>query len=98
MIPVARPYLPDIRRVQGYLEEADAQGRLSNDGPLVQRLARRLEAHLGVENLVLVANGTLALQIAYRAMAIGGTSETPAEAVTTPFTFVATANSLQWEG
>lgn len=64
---------------------------------LVQELTRRLEKYLGVENLLLVANGTLALQIAYRALGVTGRNE-PTEAITTPFTFVATASSLKWEG
>ena len=65
----------------------------------MQELTRRLEEYLGVENLLLVANGTLALQIAYRALGISGqASVTPGEAITTPFSFAATASSLKWEG
>jgi dTDP-4-amino-4,6-dideoxygalactose transaminase len=46
-----------------------------------------------------VANGTLALQIAYRALGVSGNEhgEQP-EAITTPFTFIATASSLKWDG
>ncbi len=52
----------------------------------------RLEEYLGVQNLLLVANGTLALQIAYKVLGVSG------KAITTPFTFVATSSSLRWEG
>jgi dTDP-4-amino-4,6-dideoxygalactose transaminase len=58
-----------------------------------------LEEYLGVENLLLVSNGTLALQIAYRALGVSAANqdERP-EAITTPFTFIATASSLKWDG
>jgi dTDP-4-amino-4,6-dideoxygalactose transaminase len=62
-------------------------------------LTRRLEEYLGVENLLLVSNGTLALQIAYHALGINEpVNGKPAEAITTPFTFIATASSLKWDG
>ncbi|XKE45427.1 DegT/DnrJ/EryC1/StrS family aminotransferase [Halomonas organivorans] len=99
MIPYTRPYLPDRERLDRYLDRLYESHWLTNSGELVQELTRRLEDYLGVENLLLVANGTLALQIAYRAL---GVSKKPAstrhEAITTPFTFIATASSLKWEG
>ncbi|WP_444984196.1 DegT/DnrJ/EryC1/StrS family aminotransferase [Halomonas mongoliensis] len=98
MIPVTRPYFPNIRKVEAYLEGIYSRQRLTNGGPLVEELATRLEAYLGVRNLVLVANGTLALQIAYRVLGISGRLEGQADAVTTPFSFIATASSLKWEG
>ena len=58
----------------------------------MQELKTRLEEYLGVQNLLLVANGTLALQIAYKVLGVSG------KAITTPFTFVATSSSLRWEG
>ncbi len=98
VIPVTRPYLPSRERLDAYIDGIYERGWLTNNGVLVQELTRRLETHLGVENLLLVANGTLALQIAYRALGVtpeahGGV----VEAVTTPFSFVATASSLAWE-
>jgi dTDP-4-amino-4,6-dideoxygalactose transaminase len=97
MIPVTKPYLPNREKLDRYIDGIYERQWLTNNGPLVQELTRRLEEYLGVENLLLVSNGTLALQIAYRALGISG-SEAPAEAITTPFTFVATASSLKWEG
>ncbi|WP_372997168.1 DegT/DnrJ/EryC1/StrS family aminotransferase [Marinobacter sp.] len=99
MIPVTKPYLPNRRKLEKYLDGIYERNWLTNNGPLVEELSRRLEAYLGVDNLLLVANGTMALQVAYRALGI----EKPlngkaAEAVTTPFTFAATASSLEWEG
>lgn len=48
--------------------------------------------YLGIENLLVVANGTLALQVAMQTLGVKG------EGVTTPFTFVATASALKWQG
>ncbi|AIA73875.1 aminotransferase DegT [Halomonas campaniensis] len=97
MIPVTKPYLPNREKLNRYIDGIYERVWLTNNGELVQKLTKRLEAYLGVENLLLVANGTLALQIAYRALGISSCDE-PTEAITTPFTFVATASSLKWEG
>lgn len=97
MIPVTKPYLPSREKLDRYIDGIYERQWLTNNGPLVQELTRRLEKYLGVENLLLVSNGTLALQVAYRALGISG-REAPTEAITTPFTFVATASSLKWEG
>lgn len=91
-IPVNRPYQPPFAEYQKYLEQAYERNWLTNNGPLVQQLKERLEAYLGVKNLLLVANGTLAMQLAYRALHV------KKAALTTPFTFIATSSSLQWEG
>jgi len=99
MIPVAKPYLPSRERLEKYIDGIYERQWLTNNGQLVQELTRRLEDYLGVENLLLVSNGTLALQIAYRALGIHGpVNGQPAEAITTPFTFIATASSLKWDG
>lgn len=99
MIPVTKPYLPAREKLDKYIDGIYEREWLTNNGPLVQELTKRLEEYLGVENLLLVSNGTLALQIAYRALGVSTTNrdEKP-EAITTPFTFVATASSLKWEG
>lgn len=97
MIPVTKPYLPSREKLDRYIDGIYERQWLTNHGPLVQELTSRLEEYLGVKNLLLVCNGTLALQIAYRALGISGQAQ-PAEAITTPFTFVATASSLKWEG
>ncbi|MCB8888159.1 DegT/DnrJ/EryC1/StrS family aminotransferase [Vreelandella malpeensis] len=97
MIPVTKPYLPCREKFDRYIDGIYDRTWLTNNGKLVQELTQRLEEYLEVENLLLVANGTLALQIAYRALCVTGRHE-PIEAITTPFTFVATASSLKWEG
>ncbi|WP_077529031.1 DegT/DnrJ/EryC1/StrS family aminotransferase [Vreelandella utahensis] len=92
MIPATRPSIPNRKTLERYLDGVFERAWLTNDGPLVRELTERLEDYLGVENLLLVANGTLALQVAYKALNI------EREAVTTPFTFIATASAMQWQG
>src|SRR5690554_1452104 len=99
MIPVTKPYFPSREKLNQYIDGIYERQWLTNNGQLVQELTERLEDYLGVENLLLVSNGTLALQIAYRALGISDSNpDAKPEAVTTPFSFIATASSLKWEG
>lgn len=88
MINVTKTYLPDINKYKKYIEEIYKNGWVTNNGPMVQKLEKKLADYLGVKNLVLVSNGTVALEIAYRTLDIKGF------AITTPFSFVATTSSL----
>ena len=92
MFPVAKPVLPDLARYGAYLEKIHERVWLTNFGPLYEELTERLKELLGVRHLLLVANGTLALQVAYRALDVTGA------VLTTPFSFVATTSSMAWEG
>jgi dTDP-4-amino-4,6-dideoxygalactose transaminase len=92
MINVTKTYLPNKKRYQKYVDEIYANGWITNYGPLVQKLEKKLAQYLGVKNLVLVANGTVALEIAYRTLDI------KKYAITTPFSFVATTSSLVTNG
>ncbi|MBS7420058.1 DegT/DnrJ/EryC1/StrS family aminotransferase [Pseudomonas syringae] len=92
MINVTKAYLGDIDQFKRYVEGIYARGWLTNHGPLARELTDRLKDYLGVRHIILTNNGTLALQVAYRALGLSGS------AVTTPFSFVATSSSLQWEG
>jgi len=92
MINVTKTYLPPREKYKAYVDRIFDSGWLTNKGQLVQELERRLSVYLGVENLLLVANGTIALQVAYKTLGIKG------EVITTPFSFVATTSSLVWEG
>ncbi|WP_417466352.1 DegT/DnrJ/EryC1/StrS family aminotransferase [Kordiimonas sp.] len=99
MIPITKPYLPNREKLNQYIDGIYERNWLTNNGPLVQELTQRLESYLGIENLLLVSNGTLALQVAYRALGITNSDQSERlEAITTPFTFIATASSLKWEG
>ena len=92
MINVTKTYLPDIDKYKSYIDKIYANGQLTNNGPMVQKLERRLEEYLGVNNVILVANGTLALDVAYRALGLTG------DVITTPFSFVATTSSIVSNG
>lgn len=92
MINVTKTYLPDKEKYKKYIDEIYTNGQITNRGPLVRRLEERLSKYLGVKNLILVANGTVALEIAYRTLGVKGF------AITTPFSFVATTSSLVTNG
>jgi dTDP-4-amino-4,6-dideoxygalactose transaminase len=84
--------LPDEERLFALLRDVFASGHLTNNGAAAVELEDRLREYLGVEHLVLTSSGTLALQIAYRALDLRG------EVVTTPFSWVTTVSSLRWVG
>ncbi|WP_244143658.1 DegT/DnrJ/EryC1/StrS family aminotransferase [Burkholderia ubonensis] len=65
---------------------------LTNHGPLVNELEAKLKELLGVPNTLFLSNGTIALQIAIKALELKG------EIITTPFSYVATTSSIVWEG
>lgn len=92
MINVTKTYLPNIDKYKNYIDEIYASGQVTNNGPMLKRLEKRLAEYLGVKNLILVANGTVALEIAYRTLELKGF------AITTPFSFVATTSSLVTNG
>ena len=91
-IYVTQPYLPPLEEFIPYLEKIWENKWLTNGGPFHQELEKELAEYLGVEHLALFANGTLALVTALQALRITG------EVITTPFSFVATAHSLLWNG
>ncbi|MGE3613418.1 MAG: DegT/DnrJ/EryC1/StrS family aminotransferase [Sulfurimonas sp.] len=88
MINVTKTYLPNKEKYKKYIDRIFENGWLTNNGPLVQKLEKRLAEYLGVKNIVLVSNGTVALEIAYRPLGLKGF------VITTPFSFVATTSSL----
>jgi dTDP-4-amino-4,6-dideoxygalactose transaminase len=92
MIPVTKAYLPPLDEYTRQLSRAWQTGWVTNNGILVKELAEKLRLYLDVPNIQLVANGTLALQIAIKALNLKG------EIITTPFSYVATTNAILWEG
>lgn len=89
---VTQPHLPPLEEFVPYLERIWNSKVLTNGGPFHQQLERDLAEHLGVKELALFTNGTLALVTALQALRITG------EVITTPFSFVATSHALQWNG
>lgn len=91
-IYVTQPHLPPLEEFIPYLEKIWANKILTNCGPFHQQLEDALCKYLEVEYLALFTNGTLALVTALQALRITG------EVITTPYSFVATAHSLLWNG
>lgn len=92
MLPVTRAFLPSIEEYQNYLKVIWENRWLTNHGPMVTKLQEELKSLLGVPHLFVVANGTVALQIALRALQV------KREVITTPFSYVASTSSIVWEG
>lgn len=87
---VTRPLLPPLAEVVSRLEQVWASRWLTNAGVQHEALEAALREHLGVPQLSLFNNGTIALMTAMRALNLSGS------VVTTPFTFPATPHSLVW--
>lgn len=94
MIPVTKPYVPSRKIFDQYVDKIFDTRLFSNNGPLVSELTQKLEKYLGVENLLLVNNGTLALEVAIQALGLGEGDE----AITSPFTYVATSSAIKRMG
>ena len=90
MIALNSPIKPDLKKLNEYLERINSAGWYTNFGPLHNELTARLEDYLGVQNLLLISNGTAALQVAGRALGCESF-------VSTPFSFVATASAFLWQ-
>ena len=89
---VTRTFLPPVEDLNGYIGEIYKTKQLTNQGPLVKKLEFKLKQYLNVENFHFVTNGTIALQLALRALDIE-----EGEVITTPFTYVATTSAILWE-
>lgn len=89
---VNQPKLPPLDEFIPYLEKIWDSKQLSNNGPMHQQLEQALCDYLGVNYICLFNNGTNGLLTALQALDITG------EVITTPYSFVATANSIVWNG
>jgi len=91
-INVTQSLIPNREQFHAYVDQILDSGWLTNRGQCVHELEEKLKTYLGVKNIVLTCNATLALQVAYKALALDG------EVITSPFTFIATASSAKWGG
>lgn len=91
-IYVTVPYMPPIEEFAPYLQTIWDKKILTNGGPFHQQLEKELCEYLDVKHISLFTNGTLALVTALQSLRITG------EVITTPYSFVATAHSLLWNG
>ncbi len=91
-IYVTRTFLPPRAEYDAWLDKVYASHVLTNNGPVHRELEETLRQRFDVPYLRLMANGTLALQLAIRALGITG------KVITTPFSYVATTSAILWEG
>jgi dTDP-4-amino-4,6-dideoxygalactose transaminase len=89
---VTQPTLPPLEEFIPYLQSIWDSKVLTNGGPHHQQLEAALCEYLGVPHISLFTNGTIALVTALQSLRITG------EVITTPYSFVATAHSLLWNG
>ena len=89
---VTQPLMPPLQEFLPYLNKIWESKCLSNGGPFHEELEAALADYLGVEHLALFVNGTIALVTALQTLRITG------EVITTPYSFVATAHALLWNG
>lgn len=92
MINVSKPFLPPIEEYNSMLQGVWKRNWLTNNGPLVNELELKLKMQLGLDHMLFLGNGTIALQIAFKALELKG------EVITTPFSYIATTSSIVWEG
>lgn len=92
MIPVTKPFAPPIDEYNKLLNEIWDRNWFTNNGPFVNELETKLKILLNLDHLLYLSNGTIALQIAIKALELKG------EIITTPFSYVATTSSIVWEG
>ncbi|MBX7093210.1 MAG: DegT/DnrJ/EryC1/StrS family aminotransferase [Flavobacteriales bacterium] len=93
MITVTKAFIPESGKLQVRLSQVWNSGHLTNNGPQLNELESRLSSYLNVSGLQIVSNGTIAIQIAMRALGI----ENGGKVLTTPYSYVATTNSILWE-
>ena len=90
-IYVTMPTLAPLDEVNELMKGIWESGIMTHNGPLVQRFEKEVCDYLKVPNMVSCSNGTLALQMAIKALGKQG------EIITTPFTFIATISAIMWE-
>src|SRR6476660_9340581 len=88
---VGRPNVGNRAAVLRRIDSALERRWLTNNGPLVQEFENRVATLLSVRHCIAMCNGTVALEIAARAVGLAG------EVIVPSFTFVATAHALQWQ-
>src|SRR6185369_5758368 len=91
-IYVTQPYMPPLEEFVPFLEQIWNSKILTNGGPFHERFEKALCEYLGLEHVAAFTNGTIALVTALQALRITG------EVITTPYSFVATAHALLWNG
>jgi dTDP-4-amino-4,6-dideoxygalactose transaminase len=79
MVTVTHSVLPPLSEYVEYLTGIWERARLTNNGPLLLQLEADLASYLDVPYVHFTSNGTIALQLAIKALDLEG------EIITTPF-------------
>jgi dTDP-4-amino-4,6-dideoxygalactose transaminase len=91
-VHVGRPNIGDRKDFLQRVEQILDRRWLSNNGPVLQEFEARIAEYLGVKHCIAMCNGTIALEIAIRALELKG------EVIIPSYTFIATAHALHWQG
>jgi len=94
MIPINRPFLPPKLEYAKYLDKIWDSCWLTNNGNLLRTLETKISERIENKNLLYVANGTLALQLAIAEL---DREDDRSEIITTPFSFIATTSAIVWQ-
>ena len=89
---ITKPFLPPIEEYTRMLDQIWASKVLTNEGNFCRIFEKKLCEYLKVENICLVNSGTSGLMIALKSLNLKG------EIITTPFSFIATAQVISWNG
>jgi dTDP-4-amino-4,6-dideoxygalactose transaminase len=87
-----RPNIGERARLLDRFKQILDSRWLTNDGPFVKEFEQRIADLVSVKHCIAMCNGTVALEIAIRALGMEG------EVIVPSFTFIATAHALQWQG
>jgi dTDP-4-amino-4,6-dideoxygalactose transaminase len=91
VLHVGRPNIGNREKLLARINDMLDRHWLTNQGPFEQEFEQRVAKLLGVKHCVAMCNGTVALEIAIRALGMKD------EVIVPSFTFIATAHSLQWQ-
>ncbi len=91
-IYITKPFLPPEQEFNAYVHEIWNRNILTNHGPLVGKFEKYMTSFLQVPHFHFLQNGTIALQLAIKALGINS-----GEIITTPFSYVATTSSILWQ-
>lgn len=89
---VGRPNVGEKAEFLKHVDDIFENKWLSNNGPKVQLLEQRVADYHNVKHCIAMSNGTIALEIAIRALELEG------EVIIPSYTFIATAHALSWQG
>lgn len=91
-IYVTMPTLAPLSEVNELLQRVWTSGIMTHNGPILQEFERKVAEWHGMEHHTVVVNGTIALQLAIKALGLKG------EIITSPFSFIATTSAIMYEG